>query len=122
MSQAQEVVDKLRAKGKLGTRVIINLGTNGAFNSNQLRKLLISLEDVQQVVLVNTRVPKKWQNTVNTLLKKVALEFPNAMVVDWHSSSEGKDSYFYEDGVHLKREGAKSYAALVAKAIQKENQ
>lgn len=122
MSQAQEVVDKLRAKGKLGTRVIINLGTNGAFNSNQLRKLLTSLEDVQQVVLVNTRVPKKWQNTVNTLLKKVALEFPNAMVVDWHSSSEGKDSYFYEDGVHLKREGAKSYAALVAKAIQKENQ
>ncbi|MEK5439289.1 acyltransferase family protein [Paenibacillus sp. FSL R5-0923] len=122
MSQAQEVVDKLRTKGKLGTRVIINLGTNGAFNSNQLRKLLISLEDVQQVVLVNTRVPKKWQNTVNTLLKKVALEFPNAMVVDWHSSSEGKDSYFYEDGVHLKREGAKSYAALVAKAIQKENQ
>lgn len=59
---------------------------------------------------------------MNTLLKKVALEFPNAMVVDWHSSSEGKDSYFYEDGVHLKREGAKSYAALVAKAIQKENQ
>ncbi|WHY20506.1 acyltransferase family protein [Paenibacillus sp. G2S3] len=122
MSQAQEVVDKLRAKGKLGTRVIINLGTNGAFNSNQLRKLLTSLEDVQQVVLVNTRVPKKWQNTVNASLKKVALEFPYAMVVDWHSSSEGKDSYFYEDGVHLKREGAKSYAALVAKAVQKENQ
>ncbi|MBY3619491.1 acetyltransferase [Acinetobacter sp. CUI P1] len=122
MSQAQEVVDKLRAKGKLGTRVIINLGTNGAFNSNQLRKLLTSLEDVQQVVLVNTHVPKKWQNTVNATLKKVALEFPYAMVVDWHSSSEGKDSYFYEDGVHLKREGAKSYAALVAKAIQKKNQ
>lgn len=120
MSQAQEVVDKLRAKGKLGSRVIINLGTNGAFNSNQLRKLLTSLEDAQQVVLVNTRVPKKWQNTVNTLLTKVAAEFPNAMVVDWHSSSKGKDSYFYEDGVHLRREGAKSYAALVAKAIQKE--
>lgn len=120
MSQAQEVVDKLRAKGKLGSRVIINLGTNGAFNSNQLRKLLTSLEDAQQVVLVNTRVPKKWQNTVNALLTKVAAEFPNAMVVDWHSSSKGKDSYFFEDGVHLKREGAKSYAALVAKAIQKE--
>lgn len=120
MSQAQEVVEKLRAKEKLGSRVIITLGTNGAFHSNQLRKLLTSLEDVQQVILVNTRVPKKWQNTVNTSLSKVAAEFDNVTVVDWHSSSEGKDSYFYTDGVHLKREGAKSYAELIAKAIQKE--
>lgn len=122
MSQAKEVVDNLRKNGKLGNRVIINLGTNGAFNSNQLRKLLTSLEDAQQVVLVNTRVPRKWQNTVNSLLTKVAAEFPNTTVVDWHSSSAGKDSYFYDDGVHLRQEGAKFYASLVASAIEEENQ
>ncbi|OAB36092.1 acyltransferase [Paenibacillus glacialis] len=120
MSQAQEVVDKLRANGKLGSRVIINLGTNGSFNSKQLRQLLGSLDDVQKIVLVNTRVPRKWQDTVNSLLTKVAAEFPNAMIVDWHSSSEGHNSYFYDDGVHLRREGAKFYASLVAKVIQEE--
>lgn len=120
MSQAQEVVDKLRANGKLGSRVIINLGTNGSFNSKQLRQLLVSLEDIQQIVLVNTRVPRKWEGTVNSLLKKVAAEFPNTTVVDWHAATEGKNAYFYDDGVHLRREGAKFYASLVANAIQEE--
>lgn len=120
MSQAQEVVDKLRGNGKLGSRVIINLGTNGSFNSKQLRQLLVSLEDIQQILLVNTRVPRKWEGTVNSLLQKVAAEFPNTTMVDWHAATEGKNAYFYDDGVHLRREGAKFYASLVAKAIQVE--
>ncbi|GMX63713.1 acyltransferase family protein [Paenibacillus elgii] len=119
MSQAQEVVDHLKTNGKLGNRVIIELGTNGSFNTKQLRKLLSSLDDVQQIVLVNTRVPKKWQDTVNSALKETAAEFQNVTLVDWYSASEGKTTYFYDDGVHLKREGAEAYAALIAKAIEK---
>jgi len=120
MSQAQKVVDKLKANGKLGSRVIIELGTNGPFNSKQLRELLSSLSDVQQIVLVNTRVPKKWQDTVNSALEEAAADFPNATLVDWYSSSEGKDSYFTADGVHLQKKGAEFYAALVAEAVQQE--
>lgn len=120
MSQAQKVVDKLKANGNLGSRVIIELGTNGPFNSKQLRELLSSLGDVQQIVLVNTRVPKKWQDTVNSTLEKAAADFPNATLVDWYSSSEGKDSYFAADGVHLQKKGAEFYAALVAEAVQQE--
>ncbi|KRF44226.1 acyltransferase [Paenibacillus sp. Soil787] len=118
MSQAQEVVDQLKANGKLGSRVIIELGTNGPFNSKELRKLLTSLGEVQQIVLVNTRVPKKWQDTVNSVLKEVSADYQNATLVDWYSLSQGKDNYFSEDGVHLKQEGAKFYAELVAKAIR----
>ncbi|NOU71313.1 acyltransferase family protein [Paenibacillus sp. LMG 31458] len=118
MSQAQEVVDQLKANGKLGSRVIIELGTNGPFNSKELRKLLTSLGEVQQIVLVNTRVPKKWQDTVNSALKEVSADYQNATLVDWYSSSQGKDDYFSKDGVHLNQEGAKFYAELVAKGIQ----
>ena len=120
MSQAQKVIDKLKANGKLGSRVIIELGTNGPFHSKQLRELLSSLSDVQQIVLVNTRVPKKWQDTVNSALEEAAADFPNATLVDWYSSSEGKDSYFTADGVHLQKKGAEFYAALVAEAVQQE--
>ncbi len=118
MAQAQEIVDQLKANGKLGSRVIIELGTNGPFNSKELRKLLTSLGEVQQIVLVNTRVPKKWQDTVNSTLKEVSADYQNVTLVDWYSLSQGKDSYFSEDGVHLKQEGAKFYAELVAKAIR----
>lgn len=121
MLQAQEVVDQLRAQGRLGKRMIIELGTNGAFNSKQLRKLLNSLSDAEQIILVNTRVPRKWEQTVNSTLSKVSSEFRNTTIVDWYSASEGKDDYFYKDGVHLKREGAKYYASILIKALEKEN-
>jgi hypothetical protein len=118
MSQAQEAVDHLEAEGKLGNRVIIELGSNGAFSTKQLRQLLTSLEDMQRIILVNTRVPKKWQDTVNSDLEKVASEFSNVIIVDWFSESKGKDSFFYDDGVHLKPEGASYYASIIAKAVR----
>lgn len=118
MWQAQEVAHELKARGKLGDRVIIELGTNGAFNTKQLRDLLQSIGDDKQIILVNTRVPRKWQDTVNAAINKVSKEFSNTTVVDWYSASEGKDDYFYSDGVHLKREGAQYYASILVNAIR----
>ncbi|CAG7616934.1 acyltransferase family protein [Paenibacillus allorhizosphaerae] len=117
MSQAQEVVNRLKTNGTLGDRVIIELGTNGAFSKKQLRQLLTSLKEVKQIVLVNTRVPRKWQGTVNATLEEVAAEFPNAKIGDWYAASMGKDSFFAADGVHLTLEGSKFYAALVSEAV-----
>ncbi|WP_240159714.1 acyltransferase family protein [Paenibacillus aceris] len=117
MVQAQEVVNQLKANGKLGNCVIIELGTNGAFNSEELRTLLSSLSEVQQIFLVNTRVPRKWQDTVNSALKEVAAEYRNATLIDWYSASQGKENFFTKDGVHLQQEGAKFYADLVTKAM-----
>lgn len=118
MSQAQEVVDRLKEAGTLQDQVIIELGTNGAFSKKQLRKLLLSLEDVKQVLVVNTRVPREWQDTVNATIEQVVGEFSNARVIDWYSASKDKDTFFADDGVHLKVEGAKFYAALLSQAIR----
>lgn len=120
MVKAQEVVDQLKAQGRLGKKVIIELGTNGSFSSKQLRSLLDSLSDAEQILLVNTRVPRKWENNVNHNISKVSSEYSNTTVVDWYSASEGKDNYFYEDGVHLKPEGSKFYASLLVKALEAE--
>ncbi|MBR8661224.1 MULTISPECIES: hypothetical protein [Bacillales] len=118
MSQAQDVVNGLKQQGKLGDHIIIELGTNGPFKKEHLRNLLTSLSDAKQVLLVTTRVPKKWQNQVNPTIKEVASEFSNTKVVDWYAASEGKGNYFYEDGVHLKPDGSKYYASLLIEALQ----
>jgi len=118
MYQALDVVDQLKAEGKLGDRVVIELGTNGAFSSKQLRELLSSLQDARKIVLINTRVPRKWQDTVNSTLEEVANEYANTEIMDWYSASKNKQTYFADDGVHLKREGAESYAFLLSKTLQ----
>jgi peptidoglycan/LPS O-acetylase OafA/YrhL len=118
MYQAPAVVSQLKSKGNLGKRVIIELGTNGPFSKNQLVSLLNSLGNVQQIVLINTRVPRPWQNVVNATLADVAAHDPRITLVDWYGASAGHDSFFYSDGVHLNPEGSKYYASLVAKAIK----
>ena len=117
MRQAQDIIEQLKAQGKLGDRIIIELGTNGAFSKKQLRALLHSLSDAKQILLVNTRVPRNWQDTVNATIAEVSNEFNNTAIVDWYSASEGKGEYFYRDGVHLNREGAEYYASILTKAV-----
>jgi peptidoglycan/LPS O-acetylase OafA/YrhL len=118
MYEAPNVVSQLKSKGNLGKCVIVELGTNGPFTKNQLESLLGSLGNPQQIVLVNTRVPRPWQNVVNSTLADVAASHPNITLVDWYGASAGHDAFFYPDGVHLNPEGSKFYASLVAKAVK----
>ncbi|GLX67926.1 acyltransferase family protein [Paenibacillus glycanilyticus] len=119
LRQAQEVIDQMKADHTIGHTVIIELGTNGAFTSKQLKVLIQSLDQADHIYLVNTRVPRNWQDTVNKMLPEVAKEFDNVTIVDWYSASEGKDEFFSKDGVHLKRDGAEFYAAMLMDAIGK---
>ncbi|WP_046214122.1 acyltransferase family protein [Paenibacillus wulumuqiensis] len=118
MTQADEVIDSLRSQGKLGQTLIIELGTNGVFNEAQLRSLLTSLEDTRRIYLVNTRVPRDWQDRVNASIQKVADDFHNVQVIDWYTASANQDQFFYRDGVHLKPEGADYYASLLVNTLQ----
>ncbi|MGW8440013.1 acyltransferase family protein [Paenibacillus sp. S33] len=120
MSQAGDVLDNLRIQGKLGHKIIIELGTNGVFNRSQLKSLLASLPDSQQIYLITTRVPRGWQNTVNDSLREIADEFQNVRLIDWYSASENRNDLFYEDGVHLKPAGAQYYASFVIDAIKQD--
>ncbi|MGN7471212.1 acyltransferase family protein [Brevibacillus sp. SAFN-007a] len=117
MSQAPDTIAALKAQGRLGNRVIIELGTNGPFGKRQLDKLLQALHGAEQIVLINTRVPRPWESVVNQTLADVAAAHPNIKLIDWHAASAGKPSYFYKDGVHLNSEGARAYALLVAHAL-----
>jgi peptidoglycan/LPS O-acetylase OafA/YrhL len=120
LSQAQEVVEQLKRENRLGSRVVIELGTNGSFTEKQLKGLMDSLQDAERIVFINTRVPKKWQDTVNEALSKAVGEYPHAVLADWYGSSEGAEGYFEKDGVHLKPKGAEAYASVVLRSLRKE--
>ncbi len=116
--QTPPVIAQLKAHHQLGSRVIIELGTNGPFTTGQLVSLLQSLGPVQQIILVNTRVPRPWQNIVNATLAQVASTYPHTTLVNWYQDSTNENQWFYPDGVHLNPIGAKAYANLIAKAVQ----
>ncbi|ANF97063.1 hypothetical protein [Paenibacillus bovis] len=118
MSQAGKVLRELAAQGNLGDRVIIELGTNGPFSKDQLRSVLQTLSNAKQVLLVTTRVPRGWQDTVNDTMEQTASEFKNVQVVDWYAASQGKDQFFYKDGIHLKPDGSRYYTSLLVQALK----
>jgi hypothetical protein len=117
MCQLPPVVTELRAAKKLAPRVIVELGTDGPFDDGQLLSVLRSLGPMDRIVLVNTRVPRPWQNTVNQSLAHVAAEVPQATVVDWYAASAGMPQYFWPDGVHPDPQGARVLATLMTHAV-----
>jgi peptidoglycan/LPS O-acetylase OafA/YrhL len=116
--QVQQAVPQLKAEGVVGNRLILELGTNGPYSADQLRTLINSLGPMRKIVLVNTRVPRPWQNQVNATIASVARSYPNATVVNWYADSAAYPQYFYPDGVHLDPAGASYYASLLVHALQ----
>ncbi len=117
LSKAIPVVEQLKNEGNLGNYVIIGLGTNGAFTTEQLVSLMELIGNEREMIFINTRVPRPWESIVNERLKVTASKYPNVTLVDWYAASAGKRDYFAPDGVHLTNVGAEAYAALVVKAV-----
>ncbi len=113
MYDAPEVISELQKKGKLGKTVIIGLGSNGAFTEKQLKKTLDALTDADDIILLNTRVPKPWETVVNETLSKVDESYPEVKLIDWYGISKGHGEYFYKDGVHLNYTGIEAYCKML---------
>ncbi|WHY78354.1 acyltransferase family protein [Neobacillus sp. WH10] len=119
MSQALDVVKRMKQEGTLGDTVIIELGTNGPFTENQLISMIELIGNNRKIIFINTRVPRPWETEVNNTLKEVTEKFDNTTLVNWYAASAGHNEYFSPDGVHLNEKGAKAYAELVAKSVGK---
>ena len=118
VSAGIDILSARRNAGTLGDVVIIHLGTNGTFTSGQFDQMMGVLSGVQRVVFVNLKVPRDWESGDNSVIANGVSRYPNAVLVDWHNTGDAHPEFFYDDEIHLRPDGADSYAQLIAPDAQ----
>ena len=119
--QAQEIFARIRerkAAGQLDSVVVIQTGTNGVVEKDDLTAMLQELSDRRRVVLVTSYGPHWWQADANQVMAEVAAAHPNVRIADFATAAAGHGEYFVEDGIHLTDVGVDVYAQLITAAVQ----
>jgi len=106
----------LKASGSLGAIIIVSLSTNGPISQANIDSLLATAGDASRIILVNTHVPRDWQDPNNAVIAATAATHHNVVVADWHALSQAHPEWFYGDGIHLPIGGigASALANLIA--------
>jgi hypothetical protein len=117
MSTATQIVATLRSNGRLGSVVVIDLGTNGEFTQSTLARLMDTIGPTRKVVLLTVYEPRSWQDAVNGAIESAPSHWSNVTVVDWHAAIAHRQQLLWTDHIHPRPAGAKLYAQLVTAAL-----
>ncbi|MDA3017467.1 MAG: acyltransferase family protein [Actinomycetota bacterium] len=116
--QALEIANFMKSVNRLGSVVIIHLGTNNTVDEKTLDEIMVPLRDVSVVLFVTVHVPSEArQNTNNRLINELPLRYENVKILDWYSIALAHPEYLYSDKIHIRPEGQKIYADLMMQAI-----
>jgi hypothetical protein len=117
-SAAIDILEQWRTAGYLGDAVVIDIGNNGPFSSEQFDEMMGVLAGVPKVLIVSLTVPAGVEDPVaasnNVVLTDGVQRYPNTVLVDWHAASANHPEFFSGDDTHLSLQGAQAYAALIA--------
>jgi peptidoglycan/LPS O-acetylase OafA/YrhL len=111
------IVHDLHATGKLSATIVLQIGNNGYLSPDIFSQIMAEFKDARRIVVVNLKVPRRWESPNNSLLASAVKTYPNAVLVDWHAASVDHPRFFWKDGLHVRPEGARIYADLVTRAI-----
>ena len=111
------IVKNLHAAGMIHSTVILHIGNNGFLSAAVFNQIMTELKGTRQIVVVNLKVPRQWESFNNRMLASEIINFPNAVLLDWRAASYGHPNIFWKDGIHVRPEGAKVYADLIAQAV-----
>jgi peptidoglycan/LPS O-acetylase OafA/YrhL len=104
-------------KGELGQIVLVHIGNNGSITDGQFEQIMAIAGPDRQVIFLNTRVPRDWQDSNNAVLSGGAQRHANMTLVDWYSVTEDHPELFAKDRIHLNGAGAELYTRLVIQAV-----
>ena len=111
------IIRDLDRQNEIGEIVVIHLGNNGVIDESIINESLELLQDARKVLLINVRVPRRWENKVNNLLSEAVTRFENTELLDWYSLSNNKPEYFSLDGVHTIPIGARYYVDAIITSL-----
>ena len=118
--QGEVALQQLKASGRLGSQVIVALGTNGPISSTDFNNMMAILSGVTRVVFVNVHVDQPWQDPNNAVIAAGVARYPNTVLADWASLAAQNPQWFGPDGTHLaiNGPGADALAALITQALE----
>lgn len=102
----------------LDSPIIFNLGNNNALSREQVEQIFEAVKGQPQIIVVNTAVPRPWRDGNNQIISEVAVNYPQADVIDWNAISNGRPEYFAPDGVHLVPAGVNAYVSAILEKLQ----
>ena len=119
-SATPAVIKDLKAKGQLQKNVILNLGDNGAMDSQTINDILTAIGKDHQVYWITPHVPTRdWEQTVCDQIKQAAKQNTNVHVIDWNQAANGHAEWFAQDKVHMNEQGNAYFTRLIVKTILK---
>lgn len=112
----------LRAKGaRLPRNVVVHLGTNGTFDLPTCRRIVKTAGPQRVVFFVTIHADRRWVAGNNRVIRECDRAFSpeRVRVIDWERAADAHDAWTYSDGIHLRPDGAKAYARLIAQAVDR---
>ncbi|WP_208029275.1 acyltransferase family protein [Rhabdothermincola sediminis] len=108
-----EMLAWYRDAGLLGQTVVVHLGNNGTFTAAQFDRL-VELLAGHRIIVLTVKVPRGWEAPNNQVIFEGVQRHPSVEMIDWKSIGEAHPEFFYDDGMHLRPEGARFYADTIA--------
>ena len=115
--QVTEVIALLRereANGLLGDVLLLHIGNNGEFTDEQFDRIVDLAGPQRRVVFLTVKVTREWEEANNAVIARGAERHPRAVVVDWRTAVLERPDVLWTDDTHLRPEGARLYATLLA--------
>ena len=121
VSQAIKILQQRRDAQQLNQVVVLDIGNNGPLTSQEFDQVMQVLQGVRRVYFVNLREPRDWEGANNQVLADGVSRYPSATLIDWYTATKDRADLFWDDGIHLRPEGAAFYAQLIVQQLAKDN-
>ena len=109
-----DIIKKLDSEGHLGQTIVYFLGVNGPFLDKDANEIMDYLGPDRRIFWVNAYGQHvEWQDRVNSVIEETAAVYDNLTVIDWAAYAPDHPEWFYDDGVHLNKDGQAGFAKFL---------
>ena len=113
------VVEAALAEGTVRDNVVLHFGTNAGVDEEKLRAVLDRLGPDRRVVVMNLYSSSTFVPGSNEIIARVAGEYPNVTVGDWHAAASAQPETLQSDRIHPDIAGMHVYARVVAESFDR---